>query len=102
MCENVFAVLTADAAKPLGIVKPLHCSLFHSAFLGSHLLPCAVKLGFGSCIFAETELVPMQGACILAPTTSRSLQGVTCAAYSPRLSFTAISISCSHPRYLSA
>jgi hypothetical protein len=24
--------LTADEAKPLGIVKPLHCSLFHSVF----------------------------------------------------------------------
>jgi hypothetical protein len=27
--EHVFAILTADKAKPLGIVKPLHCSLFH-------------------------------------------------------------------------
>src|SRR5258707_13868641 len=48
MCENVFAALTADEAKPLGILKPLHCSLFHRVFLGSHLLPCSVKLGFGS------------------------------------------------------
>jgi hypothetical protein len=29
MYENILAVLTADEAKPLGIVKPLHCSLFH-------------------------------------------------------------------------
>jgi hypothetical protein len=27
--KHVLAVLTADEAKPLGIVKPLHCSLFH-------------------------------------------------------------------------
>jgi hypothetical protein len=27
--KHVLAVLTADKAKPLGIVKPLHCSLFH-------------------------------------------------------------------------
>jgi hypothetical protein len=27
--EYILAVLTADKAKPLGIVKPLHCSLFH-------------------------------------------------------------------------
>jgi hypothetical protein len=33
MGENVFAVLTADEPKSLGIVKPLHCSLFHLVFL---------------------------------------------------------------------
>jgi hypothetical protein len=33
MCENILAVLPADKAKPLGIVKPLHCSLFHVVFL---------------------------------------------------------------------
>jgi hypothetical protein len=27
--EYILAVLTADKAKPLGIVKPLYCSLFH-------------------------------------------------------------------------
>jgi hypothetical protein len=27
--KHILAVLTADEAKPLGIVKPLHCSLFH-------------------------------------------------------------------------
>src|SRR5437763_3525293 len=27
--EHILAVLTADKAKPLGIVKPLNCSLFH-------------------------------------------------------------------------
>jgi hypothetical protein len=27
--EHVLAVLTADEAKPLGIVKPFYCSLFH-------------------------------------------------------------------------
>jgi hypothetical protein len=65
MCENVFGVSTADEAKSLGIVKPLHWSLFHRVFLG-HAYP---KLGSG-CIFAETELVPMQGVCILAPAMS--------------------------------
>src|SRR6266702_467207 len=29
MYENILAVLTADEAKPLGVVKPLYCSLFH-------------------------------------------------------------------------
>jgi len=29
MHENVFAGLTADKAKTLGVVKPLYCSLFH-------------------------------------------------------------------------
>src|SRR5271155_5641987 len=28
MHENVFAILTADKAIALGVVKPLHCSLF--------------------------------------------------------------------------
>ena len=28
MHENVFAILTADKAVALGVVKPLHCSLF--------------------------------------------------------------------------
>src|SRR5436309_2527412 len=28
MHENVFAILTADEAVALGVVKPLHCSLF--------------------------------------------------------------------------
>ena len=27
--EDVLAILTADEAKTLGIVKPLYCSLFH-------------------------------------------------------------------------
>jgi hypothetical protein len=27
--EYILAVLTADKAKPLGIVEPLYCSLFH-------------------------------------------------------------------------
>jgi hypothetical protein len=27
--EYILAVLTADKAKPLGIVKPFYCSLFH-------------------------------------------------------------------------
>jgi hypothetical protein len=29
MHEHVFTVLTADEAKSLGVVEPLHCSLFH-------------------------------------------------------------------------
>src|ERR1051326_6773527 len=29
MHENIFAGLTADKAKTLGVVKPLYCSLFH-------------------------------------------------------------------------
>jgi hypothetical protein len=29
MHEDVFAILTADESETLGIVKPLHCSLFH-------------------------------------------------------------------------
>src|SRR5450432_3513567 len=34
MYENIFAILTADKAKALGVVKPLHCSLFcHLIFL---------------------------------------------------------------------
>jgi hypothetical protein len=27
--EDIFAVLAADKAKSLCVVKPLHCSLFH-------------------------------------------------------------------------
>jgi hypothetical protein len=27
--EDIFAVLAADKSKSLGVVKPLHCSLFH-------------------------------------------------------------------------
>jgi hypothetical protein len=33
MYKNVFAILTADEAVALGIVKPLHCSLFHDVVL---------------------------------------------------------------------
>jgi hypothetical protein len=33
MHENIFASLTANKAEALGIVKPLHCSLFHFSFL---------------------------------------------------------------------
>src|SRR5258708_3572768 len=58
MCENVFAVLTADEAKPLGIVKPLHCSLFHRVFLGSHLLPCAVQIGVRVASLLKPNLFP--------------------------------------------
>jgi hypothetical protein len=29
MHENVFATLTADKAIALGVIEPLHCSLFH-------------------------------------------------------------------------
>jgi hypothetical protein len=29
MHENVFAILTADETIALGVVKPLHCSVFH-------------------------------------------------------------------------
>jgi hypothetical protein len=29
MNKHILAVLTADEAKPLSVVKPLHCSLFH-------------------------------------------------------------------------
>lgn len=29
--EHILSILTADEAKPLGIVKPLYCSLFHIA-----------------------------------------------------------------------
>src|SRR5512146_252739 len=32
MYENVLAVLAADEPVTLGIVKPLHCSLFHFSF----------------------------------------------------------------------
>jgi hypothetical protein len=32
MHENVFAILTADKAIALGMVKPLHCSCFHLNF----------------------------------------------------------------------
>jgi hypothetical protein len=69
MCENVFAVLTADEAKPLGIVKPLHCSLFHS--VSSVLICCPAHSNWGSGrIVAKTKLVPVQGVCILAPRSS--------------------------------
>jgi len=33
MHENIFAVLTADEAVALGVVKPLYCSLFQFLFL---------------------------------------------------------------------
>jgi hypothetical protein len=41
MYKNILAVLTADEAKPLGIVKPLHCSLFHddSFLITNEILP---------------------------------------------------------------
>jgi len=56
MGEHIFAILTADEAKSLGIVKPLHYSLFHRIFLTSHLLPSAVK--FGGLHLAKTNLFP--------------------------------------------
>jgi hypothetical protein len=31
MDEDIFAALAADESKTLGVVKPLHCSLFHIA-----------------------------------------------------------------------
>ena len=33
MHKNIFAILTADKAVTLGIIKPLHCSLFHILYL---------------------------------------------------------------------
>ena len=33
MHENIFAILPRYEAKPFGIVKPLHCSLFHCMYL---------------------------------------------------------------------
>lgn len=35
MNENVFTVIPADETKTFGIVKPLHCSLFHCVALFS-------------------------------------------------------------------
>jgi hypothetical protein len=29
--ENIFSALAADESETLGVVKPLHCSLFHIA-----------------------------------------------------------------------
>src|SRR5438270_4123687 len=38
--EHVLTVLTANETKPLGIVEPLHCSLFHVCyFLSAKNLP---------------------------------------------------------------
>jgi hypothetical protein len=34
MHENVFAILAADKAIALGVVKPLYCSLFHKCSIG--------------------------------------------------------------------
>jgi len=33
MYKNVFAILAADEAVPLGVVEPLYCSLFHDVVL---------------------------------------------------------------------
>ena len=33
MHEDIFAILAGNKAKALGIVKPLHCSLFHCLYL---------------------------------------------------------------------
>jgi hypothetical protein len=41
MDEYVLAILTADEAKTLGVVKPLHCSLFHFLF---YLCFCMFRL----------------------------------------------------------
>src|SRR5580704_12704300 len=44
MHENVFAILTADKAIALGVVKPLHCSLFcHCWYSYSVFLNCAME-----------------------------------------------------------
>jgi hypothetical protein len=43
MYENVFAILAADEAKSLCVVKPLHCSLFHCVVPVSEFL--AEKIG---------------------------------------------------------
>jgi len=40
MHKDILAVLAADETKPLGVVKPLHCSLFH----------CFVPLRFWICL----------------------------------------------------
>jgi hypothetical protein len=42
MNEHILAVLAADKAKPLGIVKPLYCSLFHD--VSFPLLPLKLPL----------------------------------------------------------
>src|ERR1700690_1490755 len=44
MHENVFAILTADEAVALGVVKPLHCSLFCHWCSYSCFLKCAEKI----------------------------------------------------------
>jgi hypothetical protein len=55
--KHILAVLTADEAKPLGIVKPLHCSLFHfSNFLSTDEFAARSKSGFDVTAVAETNL----------------------------------------------
>src|SRR4051794_16910772 len=45
MNEYVFAILTADKAKSLCIVKPLHCSLFHFVCTCFLFYFCTEKIG---------------------------------------------------------
>ena len=46
--EHVLAVLTADKAKPLGIVKPFYCSLFHVHYFLKLLLNLPLDPNRGS------------------------------------------------------
>jgi hypothetical protein len=58
MYEYILAVLTADEAKPLGIVKPLHCSLFHVRyFLIAIEFAARSKSGFVHTATAENQSV---------------------------------------------
>jgi hypothetical protein len=57
MYEHILAVLTADEAKPLGVVKPLYCSLFHFVdFLSTDEFAARSKSGIDMTNVSKTNL----------------------------------------------
>jgi len=46
MHKNIFAILAADKAVALGVIEPLHCSLFHIVFYSCSFVIVTLE-GFG-------------------------------------------------------
>jgi hypothetical protein len=48
MHKNILTIRTAQKAEPLGIVEPLHCTLFHCFFLSNEMTLNSIGVSAGS------------------------------------------------------
>jgi hypothetical protein len=59
--KHVLTILTADEAKTLGVVEPLHCSLFHARKFLVNDFAAQYKKGFSGYNSAENQSVSNDG-----------------------------------------